>query len=41
MEYYIAVKSSKPKLLPTIWINFRKLSLGLVKVCVHFYKSKK
>lgn len=38
MEYYIALKMNKPKLLPAIWM---KLSLEIFKANVRFYKSKK
>lgn len=41
VKYYTAVKINKPKLLPTIWMNLRKLSLGIFKANVHFHKSKK
>lgn len=41
MEYYIAMKMNKPKLLPAIWMNLRKFSLEIFKANVHFYKSKK
>ena len=41
MKSYIAMKINKPKLFSTIWINLKKLSLGIFKANIHFYKSKK
>lgn len=41
VKYYTTVKINKPKLLPKIWMNLRKLSLRIFKANVHFYKSKK